>query len=87
MATPQVEALPGMTPLGLPEETKVRHGSCFDRGSADSYYNRPRNPHYFTGATYTSDKVTAENMTAEEIAEYDAGYDYNEQYGDKKNWG
>jgi len=25
-------------------------------------------------------------MTAEEIAEYDAGYDYNEQYGDKKNW-
>ena len=67
-------------------EPIARHGSCFDRGSADSYYSRPRNPHYYKGATYTSDKVTIEEMTAEEIAEYDAGYDYNEQYGDKKNW-
>ena len=83
MATPQVQALPGMTPLGLPE----RHGSCFDRGSADSYYGRPRRPHYYKGATYTSEKVSAENMTAEEIANYNAGYDWNETNGDKKAWG
>ena len=25
-------------------------------------------------------------FTPEEIAEYMAGYDYNEQYGDKKQW-
>jgi len=86
MATPQVAALPGMTPLGLPEIDK-RHGSCFDRGSADSYYNRPRRPHYYKGATYTSEKVTAENMTEEEIANYNAGYDWNENNGDKKDWG
>jgi len=75
-----------MTPLGLPEIDK-RHGSCFDRGSADSYYNRPRRPHYYKGATYTSEKVTAENMTEEEIANYNAGYDWNENNGDKKDWG
>jgi len=86
MATPQVAALPGMTPLGLPEIDK-RHGSCFDRGSADSYYNRPRRPHYYTGDTYTSEKITAENMTEEEIANYNAGYDWNENNGDKKDWG
>jgi hypothetical protein len=86
MATPQVAALPGMTPLGLPEIDK-RHGSCFDRGSADSYYNRPRRPHYYVGATYTSEKVIAENMTEEEIANYNAGYDWNENNGDKKDWG
>jgi hypothetical protein len=87
MATPQVEALSGMTPLGLPEETKARHGSCFDRGSADSYYGRPRRPHYYVGDTYTSPKVTVENMTEEEIANYNAGYDWNESNGDKKDWG
>jgi hypothetical protein len=86
MATPQVTALPGMTPLGLPE-TNVRHGSCFDSGSADSYYNRPRSPHYYVGDTYKSEKVTAENMTEEEIANYNAGYDWNESNGDKKDWG
>ena len=86
MATPQVAALPGMTPLGLPEIDK-RHGSCFDRGSADSYYNRPRSPHYYVGDTYKSEKVTVENMTEEEIANYHAGYDWNESNGDKKDWG
>jgi hypothetical protein len=26
-------------------------------------------------------------MSDEEIAEYNAGYNWNEQYGDKKDWG
>lgn len=61
-----------------------RHGGCFDRGSADSYYGRGRNPHYYVGGTGTSDRV--ENLTAEEVEAYNAGYDYNEQFGDKKDW-
>jgi hypothetical protein len=63
-----------------------RHGSPFDRGSADSYYGRPFNPHYFLGATYSTPEVTTSNMTQTEIEEYTAGYDYNEDSGDKKQW-
>ena len=63
-----------------------RHGGCFDRGAADSYYNRPRRPHFFTDATYASDEITERFMTQAQIAEYNAGYDWNEQFGDKKQW-
>jgi hypothetical protein len=69
----------------LPQFDRQRHGSLYDRGSADSYYHRDRNPHWFPEGTYNGDKVTA--MSDEEIAEYNAGYDWNEQYGDKKDWG
>ena len=62
------------------------HGSPFDRGSADSYYHRPRNPHKGgSGGDYGFTPITT--LTAEEIEAYHAGYDYNEQYGDKKDWG
>ena len=63
-----------------------RHGGPFDRGSADSYYNRSRDPHYYVGATSFSERITEEQMTPEAIEAYHAGYDYNEAYGDKKNW-
>jgi hypothetical protein len=63
-----------------------RHGGPFDRGSADSYYGRPFSPHYFVGATYSTPEVTNSNMTQAEIEEYTAGYDYNEDIGDKKQW-
>jgi len=69
----------------LPQFDRRRHGSLYDRGSADSYYHRDRDPHWFPNGTYHGDKVTA--MSDEEIAEYNAGYDWNEQYGDKKDWG
>lgn len=64
-----------------------RHGSPFDRGSADSYYGRGAKPHYYKGGSYTSEIVTEESMTAEEIEAYYAGYDWNESHGDKKDWG
>ena len=64
-----------------------RHGGPFDRGSADSYYGRGRNPHYFVGATYSAPEITVDKMTQEEIDAYNAGYDDNEKYGDKKDWG
>ena len=63
-----------------------RHGGPFDRGAADSYYNRPRRPHFFTDATYLSDEIEERFMTCDQIAEYMAGYDFNEQFGGKKQW-
>lgn len=61
-----------------------RHGGAFDRGSADSWYDRGRNPHYYVGATAMSEKIT--DLLPEEIEAYNAGYDYNEKFGDKKSW-
>ena len=63
----------------------TRHGGCFDRGSADSYYNRGIEPHYYVGATYSSEKITG--LTESEIRDYMAGYEWNEKFGDKKDWG
>jgi hypothetical protein len=62
----------------------TRHGGCFDRGSADSYYNRGVEPHYYVGGTHTSEKVT--KLTEKQVADYMAGYAFNEQFGDKKSW-
>ena len=63
-----------------------RHGGPFDRGSADSYYHRPRQPHLYTEGTGTSDRVDQSQMTTQEVQAYLAGYQYNEQFGDKKSW-
>ena len=73
-----VEALRG------PQFDREQHGSLFDRGSADSYYGRPRDPHYYPEGSYNGPRVT--NLNQAEIDAYMAGYDYNEQYGDKKSW-
>lgn len=63
-----------------------RHGGPYDRGAADSYYNRGYHPHFFRGATYTSEMVTLAEMTAEEIVAYTAGYNDNEASGNHKEW-
>ncbi len=63
-----------------------RHGGPFDRGAADSYYHRPYDPHFYRGDTYGSERVELADMTAEEITAYTAGYNYNERFGDKKEW-
>jgi hypothetical protein len=68
-----------------PQFDRSRHGGLYDRGSADSYYNRKRDPHWYPNGTYKGEAVT--KLTAEEIAEYNAGYDANEESGDKKDWG
>ena len=65
----------------------TRHGGAFDRGAADSYYHREIRPHYFVGGTYNSERVAEDKMTAKEIADYLAGYEWNEKFGDKKDWG
>jgi len=64
----------------------ARHGGPFDRGSADSYYHRGRRPHYFVGASYQSEEIVPKE-TDVEYWDYLAGYEYNDQFGDKKDWG
>lgn len=74
------------------ENTKVfngktydaRHGRPFDRGSADSWYSRGLNPHYYVGDTHVGDAVTT--LTQEELEAYVAGYEWNEKFGGKKSW-
>jgi hypothetical protein len=64
---------------------RKNHGSLFDRGRADSYYGRPRSPHWWPEGTGNGTKI--EDLTAAERAEYIAGYNHNEESGDRKNWG
>ena len=68
-----------------PQFDRKRHGGLFDRGSADSYYGRLREPHWWTEGTGRGEKIV--NLNDIEIQEYHAGYDYNERYGDKKSYG
>ena len=64
---------------------RSKHGSLYDRGSADSYYRRPRQPHY-GGVGGDSGPRVDQGLSIDEIKEYYAGYEYNEQFGDKKEW-
>jgi len=65
----------------------TRHGGPFDRGGADFWYNRGYDPHYYTGGSYASDRVEKDDMTAEELAAYRAGYCEAEAAGDQKDYG
>ena len=69
------------------EEFDQFHGSPFDRGSADSYYGRPQAPHWYPEGTYKGQRVESQEMTMAELRAYFAGYEYNEQLGDRKDWG
>jgi len=60
------------------------HGCLYDRGSADSYYGRARDPHYGGVGGDSGPRVSVNDDAS--VAEYLAGYDYNERYGDKKNY-
>jgi hypothetical protein len=60
----------------------TRHGGAYDRGSADKYYSRDFNPHYFVGDSFQSVYVT--DLTSEERAAYTQGY---KEQTDLKDWG
>jgi len=63
------------------------HGSPYDRGSADSYYRRYPEPHWYPGGTRPgAERVAEADMSDFEIAEYWRGYQENEQIGDHKDW-
>ena len=64
-----------------------RHGGPYDRGTADSYYGRGYNPHYFVGDSYNSPRIEMAQMTADEIIAYTAGFKDNELANNFKDLG
>ena len=66
------------------EFVRERHGSLYDRGSADSYYGRGPDPHY--GGVGGDSGMRVRVMYPEAIAEYMAGYEDNEASGSKKDY-
>ena len=67
-----------------PQYDREQHGSLYDRGSADSYYGRMPDPHWWPNGTGHGRQVI--QLNSAEIEEYLAGYAWNEQYGHKKSW-
>jgi len=63
---------------------RKRHGALYDRGGADSYYRRASMPHWYPEGTGRGEQIV--DLTAEEIAEYAAGYADNEADGFHKEW-
>jgi hypothetical protein len=63
---------------------RKQHGCLFDRGSADSYYGRGRDPHYGGVGGDSGKRISVSDDIS--VAEYMAGYDHNERFGDKKEW-
>ena len=63
---------------------RKQHGCLYDRGSADSYYGRMPNPHYGGVGGDSGPRVEVSDESS--VAEYMAGYEYNERHGDKKDY-
>ncbi len=60
------------------------HGCLYDRGSADSYYGRARDPHYGGVGGDSGPRVSVNDAAS--VAEYMQGYNDNEESGSKKDW-
>jgi len=56
------------------------HGSPYDRGSADSFYRRQPQAHYMIDGA----RIEKADMTAEQIAEYEVGYEDNHKQTDSR---
>jgi hypothetical protein len=56
------------------------HGSPFDRGGADKFYGRERDPHFYPEGSYNGEKIT--QLTNRQIAEYNFGYDLQQAHKD-----
>lgn len=60
------------------------HGGPSDRGSADAYYGRDYDPHWYPLGTYVGDRIELKDMTPQEIVDYSTSYRDEE---DRKDWG
>lgn len=61
------------------------HGGPYDRGSADAYYQRAFDPHYWTDGTFGGQRIKIEKDTPEYEA-YRAGYQDQVNSGEFKEW-
>ena len=62
------------------------HGSPYDRGAADCYYGRRRNPHRGGVGDGSGPRVGKSKLSQEEINEYHKGYDDQKNTGEKKDY-
>ena len=60
------------------QEINKAHGSPYDRGAADSWYGRPKFPHWYPEGTYNGDVIEVNKMSAFEVYQYNKGFDENE---------
>ena len=60
------------------------HGSPYDRGTADAYYHRPKQPHYYERNSYSTERIEEKDMTGQQLSDYDLGY---EMTTDRKDFG
>jgi hypothetical protein len=51
------------------------HGSPHDRGSADAWYGRRKDPHWYPQGSLMGKRINSNNMTALQLEAYHAGYD------------
>jgi len=72
-----------MTIVSKESNQIAKHGSPQDRGSADRYYGRQYDPHWWPEGTGKGIRVEAVDMTTEELQEYRYGFDTEE---DRKHW-
>jgi len=65
------------------QDIKQRHGGPYDRGSADAYYGRAFEPHYYVGDTYSTERVSITDDTSAQFRDYMLGYT---ECTDRKSW-
>lgn len=65
-----------------PDKIDRSHGSPFDRGSADAYYRRGKEPHKYPNGTYNPPRILLTDP--DEIEAYNLGYDTQDDF---KDWG
>ena len=78
-------------PLDIKSKFRIaydtEHGGPYDRGSADSYYGRNFDPHWYPAGTGKGNRVEMANMSAHDITAYTKGFNDNEEDGNHKDWG
>ena len=65
------------------KDTKPKYdtdnGSPYDRGGADAYYGRQKDPHWYPLGSYNGKRVSCLEMNAAQIEAYNAGYDNEDE--------
>ena len=64
------------------KDAKDEVGSPYDRGRADAYYGRRRNPHWQPRVAGKVERIGCDRMTIEQVDEYNMGYDSEDSIKD-----
>ena len=64
-----------------------RHQGPYDTGSADYYYHRPFDPHYFESEKFGAKRITIHDPRSPEYEAYEAGYNAQLAANVQKDYG